>query len=26
LMLLGTINGIVVVTLGIILKFYTTDC
>ncbi len=26
LMFLGTINGIVVVTLGIILKFYTTDC
>ena len=26
LMLLGTINAIVVITLGIILKFYTTDC
>ena len=26
LMLLGTINMIIVITLGIILKFYTTDC
>ena len=26
LMLLGTINAIVVITLGIVLKFYTTDC
>jgi len=26
LMLLGTINAIVLITLGIVLKFYTTDC
>ena len=26
LMLLGTINAIVLITLGVILKFYTTDC
>jgi hypothetical protein len=26
MMLLGTINFIVVITLGIILKFYATDC
>ena len=26
LMLFGTINAIVLITLGVVLKFYTTEC